>query len=583
MALSEPQPPITSPDSSRDRLDSWKEIAAYLKRDERTVRRWEKEGLPVHRHAHKKQASVYAYRAEIEAWWNDGKPRLEQTRQVPSRVRHVWWALTVVVAAGVVALFASKGTGPRARMSAPPAAPTIRSVAVLPLENLSGDASQEFFADGMTEALITELGKIGELRVISRTSMLRYKGTKKTLQEIARELQVDALVEGTVERSGNRVRITASLVQAAPEKHVWADSFERELQDVLALQADVSRAIANGIQIRLTPQEQAHLVATHSVNPEAYEAYLEGRYFWEKLWPVGDEQANGYFELAIKKDPTWALPYSGLADSYVIPGSNAALPNELCRKAKTAAREALQRDDAASEAHKSLADVEFWCDWDWSSAEREVRRAIELNPNFAGAHGSYGRYLWAMGRSDEGLAETKQAVELDPLSLRIRWDRWLSLYLAGQYDGAAEQCRKMLEIDPNNSLGHLYLGDVDVQKGDLAGAIREFREAGEFPRAISHLGYAYALAARKNDALSILRKLQGLSKQRYIHPDLLAAVYAGLDEKEDAFAWLEKAYRAHSRDLLELRYDPHFATLRSDERFADLLRRIGPPSDETLR
>jgi adenylate cyclase len=382
------------------------------------------------------------------------------------------------------------------------------------------------------------------------------------------------------------VRITANLIQASPEKHLWADSFERDLRDVLALQDDVSRAIANGIRVRLTPQQQARLASGRPVNPQAYEAYLEGRYFWEKLWPFGGQKASEYFELAIEKDAAWALPYSGLADSYLMVGGNSAIPNEFCRKAKDAALEALKKDDETAETHTLLADVETWCDWDWLGAEREVRRAIELNPSFARAHSSRGRYLLTMGRTDEGLAETKQAVELDPLSLRIRWDRWLLLYLAGQYDAAVEQCRKIQEIDPNNDLGHLYCGEVDVQKGNLAQAILELQEAVKISeernphvngRAIAYLAYAFSLAGKKNDAQNLLAKLQEISKQRYLPPDLVAAVYSGLGQKQEAFEWLEKAYRVHARDLLELKYDPHFANLRSDPRFIELVRRIGLP------
>jgi len=492
------------------------------------------------------------------------------------------WFVAGLLAVMLVLFVGFNIGGLRQRLLRTSAAGRIQSLAVLPLENLSGDPAQEYFADGMTEALITDLGKIGELRVISRTSVMRYKSTKKPLGEIASELRVDALVEGTVVRSGDRVRITANLVQASPEKHLWADSFERDLRDVLALQDDVSRAIANGIRVRLTPQEQARLASAHPVDLEAYEAYLEGRYFWEKLWPAGGPKASEYFELATKKDPAWALPYSGLADFYAVDGGNTAIPNESCRKAKAVALEAVKRDDEAAETHAILADVEFWCDWDWVGAEREIRQAIELNPNFARAHSSHGRYLLTLGRADEGLAETKRAVELDPLSLRIRWDRWLLLYMTGQYDGAAEQCRKMQELDPNLGIGHVYCGDVDVQQGKLAEGIQELEKAvallqGSTPRAIAHLGYAYAVAGRKNDAEKQLAQLKEVAKQRHVHPDLLAGVYAGLGQKEEAFEWLEKAYQVHARDLLELKYDPHFANLRSDQRFTELVRRIGLP------
>jgi len=495
--------------------------------------------------------------------------------------RRTWILALAAMLAAAVGLNVG---GLRYRLFGNPAAEHIRSIAVLPLENISRDPDQEYFAEGMTDALINDLGKIGELRVISRTSVMRYKGSKKSLQEIARELQVDSLVEGTVARSGDRVRITANLVQASPEKHLWADSFERDLRDVLALQSDVSRAIANGIQIRLTPQERTRLMSAHSVDPAAYEAYLEGRYFFEKLLPFGGSKARQYFELAIAKDPTWALPYSGLADSFAEGYDHMAIPNEFCRKAKAAALDAVKRDDKVAETHTSLADIEFWCEWDWFGADREARRAIELNPSFARAHSSHGRYLLAMGRTGEGLAETKRAVELDPLSFRIRWDRWLLLYMTGQYDAAAEQCRKIQELDTKQSpsQGRLYCGEVDVAKGNPAQAIRELLEAVTLsepknPRAIANLGYAYALAGRRNDAQEVIAHLMELSKHDYVHPVLVAAVYAGLGEKQDAFEWLEKGYRVHSRDLLELRYDPHFATLRSDPRFADLVRRMGLP------
>jgi TolB-like protein/DNA-binding winged helix-turn-helix (wHTH) protein/Tfp pilus assembly protein PilF len=493
----------------------------------------------------------------------------------------LWISLGVVAA--VLALFLSLNIGGFwQRFLKANAATKVRSVAVLPLENLSGDPAQEYFADGMTEALITNLGKIGQLRVISRTSVMRYKGTNKSLQEIAGDLQVDAVVEGTVARSGDRVRITANLVQASPEKHLWADSFQRDIRNVLDLQDEVSRAIANGIQIKLTPQEQARLGSAHPVDPGAYEAYLEGRYFFEKLWPQEWPKASEYFERAIKQDPTWALPYSGLAEVYTVHGSNMPIPNEFCRKAKATALEALQRDSEAAEPRTILADEECFCEWNWVAAEQEVRRAIEINPNLGRAHSSYGRYLLTMDRIDEALSETKRAVELDPLAFRVKWDRWLVLYMVGQYDEAAEQCRKMQELDVGQGLGHVYCGDVDVQQGKLAAGIQELEKAvtlseGSNPRAIAHLGFAYALAGRKNDAESMLAKLNELSNKQHVHPDLVAGVYAGLGRKEEAFEWLEKAYQVHARDLLELKYDPHFTNLRSDPRFTDLVWRIGLP------
>jgi TolB-like protein/Tfp pilus assembly protein PilF len=488
----------------------------------------------------------------------------------------------------------------------------VQSIAVLPLVNLSGDPAQEYFADGMTEALITDLGKIRQLRVISRTSVMQYKATKKSLPEVARELRVDAFVEGAVARAGDHVRITAKLVQASPEKQLWADSFERDLRDVLALQDDVALAIANRIRVTVTPQEQARLASAHPVNPEALEAYLEGRYFVEKFWPQAAPKAIPYFEVAVKKDPGWALPYSGLANAYQMQGSDMPMPNDICRQAKAMALEAVKRDAEAAEAHASLAGVEFWCEWDWSDFVSEIRQAIELNPNFGRAHGAYGFYLLLTGQTNEGLAETQRATELDPVWYGTRGNRMLSLYLAGHYDGAAEQCRKMQELNPDIDLGRLYCGVVDVENGKLAEGVRELQEAVTLSegrerqvladpayanrkavedllkanpqvadlaysnrRAVAYLAYAYARAGRGNDAQNLLTALLEISKHTNVHPALIARVYAGLGQKEDAFEWLEKAYRVRGRDLLLLQHDPCFASLRSDPRFLDLVRRIG--------
>ena len=527
----------------------------------------------------------YRFIASVERI-DDLPVHLERSSQQWTRLGAVlqpeklWIALGLVAA--ILALLLSLNiSGFRQRFLRASAGTKVHSVAVLPLENLSGDPAQEYFADGMTEALITDLGKIGELRVISRTSVMRFKGTKKPLQEVARELQVDALVEGTVARSGDRVRITANLVQASPERHLWAETYERDIRDVLAMQDDVSRAIANSIQVKLTPKEQARLASAHPVNPEAYEAYLEGRYFLEKLWPRG-AKASEYYKLAIEKDPNWALPYSGLAETYEDAGVNAAIPNESCTEAKATALNAVEKDDTVAETHTILGEVEFWCEWDWASADRDLRRAIEVNPSFAQAHSSYSRYLLAMGRTNEALAESKRAVELDPLSLGIRWDRWLLFYYTGEYVAAEEQCRKMQEIDPTNNLGLLYCGDVAVATGDLARGIQELQESvslseGKHPRAVAHLGYAYAVAGRTADAQAALAQLKEMSTRQYVHPVLVARVCAGLGQRQEAFEWLEAGYRVRSRDLLELKYDPRLASLRTDPRFVDLLRRIGLP------
>ena len=464
-----------------------------------------------------------------------------------------------------------------------PSSSPIRSIAVLPLENLSGP-TQDYFVDGMTDALTTDLGKIGHLRVVSRTSSMRYKGTKESLQEIAKELDVDGFVEGSVERDGDRVRITTSLVQATPEKHVWANTFESNVENVLDIQDGASRAIANAIQVELSPEEKVRLTNAHTVNRQAYDAYLQGRFFADRSLggPGSGEKPAEYFELAVRDDPGWSLPYSELAAIKFMDGVNLAIPNESCTGAKAEALEALKRDPDSAEAHTVLADIYFFCEWNWADAEKEVERAIDLNPNFAQAHSSRGRYLLAMGKSGEMLKETSQAVELDPLAFRIRWDRWLSLYTVGRYDEALAQCRKIEELKPELSLGYLYCGDVYVQKKKFAEAVREEEkalniEAGKNPRTVAHLGYAYALSGRRSEAQKLLERLINLSKSRHVHPDLIALIYVGLGQKNAAFEWLGKAYEVHGRDLLELNYDPQFASLRTDPRFTELTRRIGLP------
>jgi len=497
-----------------------------------------------------------------------------------SRRWKIWSVGGLVVLFGSLLLYLNLGTLWQRlhRLPTP-----IQSIAVLPLENLSGDPTQDYFVDGMTDALTTDLGKIGHLRVISRTSTMRYKGTKEPLKQIARELDVDGLVEGSVSRSGDRVRITANLVQVAPEKHLWADSFEGNIRDVLDLQDDASRAIANAIQIKLSPQEQARLTNSHSVDPQAYDAYLQGRFFSERtLVPADRRKPTEYFEQAIKDDPAWALPYTGLAQMDSIEGSNLPLPNENCTRAKDEALEALKRDPESPEAHTVIADVEYFCEWNWAEAEREVGRAIEINPNLAQAHSSRGRYLLTMGKTGEMLEETRRAVELDPLSFRIRWDRWISLYAVGRYDEALEQCHKIQELNPNLDLGYLYCSDVYVEKGNLTEAVQGYEKAvnltkGNNPRTIAHLAYAYALAGRRNDAQKLLANLIAISMQRHVHPDLIALVYLGLGQKETAIEWLDKAYQVRARDLLDIRYNPQFAGLRTDPRFIDLIRRIGLP------
>jgi len=456
----------------------------------------------------------------------------------------------------------------------------IRSLAVLPLESLSSDPSQEYFADGMTDELITDLSQISALSVISRTSVMPYKRARKPLPQVARELNVDAVVEGTVLRSGDRVRITAQLIQVSADKHIWSQSYEGDLRDTLALQNKVARAIADQIRISLTPQEQAALKNVKAVNPEAYVSNLKGRYFWNKRTADGLKTAVAYFDQAIENDPTYARAYAGLADSYALMGDwqyGVLTPKEALPRAEAAAIKALELDSTLGEAHTSLAFTLDGFDWDWGSAEREFKRALELNPGYATAHHWYAWHLALVGRNAEAIAEMKRAQNLDPLSLIISADLAELLVIAHSYDESIEQSRKTIEMDPNFALAHNQLAQAYIQKEMYSEAISELEKAvrlsGGSPICTANLARAYAASRRRNEALKLLSDLKEGSNPVYSRATEIAMVYAALGDKNQAMSWLEKGYEERFNPGVLLR--PGFDPLRSDPRFQDILRRLG--------
>jgi TolB-like protein/DNA-binding winged helix-turn-helix (wHTH) protein/Flp pilus assembly protein TadD len=460
------------------------------------------------------------------------------------------------------------------------ASPEIRSIAVLPFESLSGDASQDYFADGMTDELITDLGQISTLRVISRTSTMTYKRVRKLLPEIARELDVEAVVEGTVLRSGEQVRITAQLIQVPVERHMWAQSFEGDLRDTLALQNRAARAIAEQIGATVNQREQAALRNPKEVNPAAYEAYLKGRYFWNKRTGDGLKKAIDYFDRAIEKDPNFAKAYTGLADSYALSGDweyGILSPQDAFPKAKAAATKALSVDDHLAEAHTSLAFIIDLYEWDWESAEKEYKRAIALYPGYATAHHWYAWHLIVTGRSSEGIAQLRTAESLDPLSLIISADLADALCTAHLYDEAVQKSKKTLEMDPNFAIGHYELGQALEQKHMHDEAISEFQRAielaGHSGAFDSNLGYAYAVSGRKEEAIKIVNDLEARHDQNPSADANIALIYVGLGDRDQAMIWLDKAYQARFNPSILLR--PAWDPLRSDARFQDLLRRIG--------
>ena len=460
--------------------------------------------------------------------------------------------------------------------------PVIRSLAVLPLESLSSDASQDYFADGMTDELISDLGQISALRVISRTSVMRYKHTRKPLPQIARELNVDAVVEGTVLRSGDQVRITAQLIEASADKHLWSQSYEGELRDTLALQNQVASAIADQIRINVNPQEQAALKTVRVVNPQAYESFLKGRYFWNKRTADGLKVALAYFNQAIEEDPNYAQAYSGLADTYALLGDwqyAVMTPKEALPKAKAAATKALELDGALGEAHNSLAFCLDGFDWDFNSAGKEFQRAIELNPGYATAHHWYAWHLSLLGRHDEAIAEMKKAEALDPLSLIINADLAELLVLAHSYDESIRQSRKTIEMDPNFALAHNQLAQAYLQKHMNDDAIAELQKAshlsGGSSTVLANLARAYAATGKRSEVIKLLNDLKKRSNPIYSHGSEIAVVYVALGDKDQAMNWLEKSYEERFNPGVLLR--PGFDSLRSDPRFEDLVRRIGLP------
>ncbi len=460
-------------------------------------------------------------------------------------------------------------------------------LAVLPFENLTGDTEQEYFSDGLTEEMITQLGRMHpeRLAVIARTSAMQYKRTNKGTQQIGRELGVDYILEGSVRRAGDHVRISAQLIQVRDQTHLWAESYERDLRDILALQADVARAITQQIQLKLTPQAEARLGSAHPVNPEAYELYLKGRYLWNKRTEQGYKKAIEYFEQALEKEPQYAAAYSGLADCYFLLGAYSGLPfRSAMPKAKAAALKALELEPELAEAHTSLGFIQAFHDWKYEDAEREFKRAIEINPNYPTAHHWYGIFLFRMGRMDEAVAESQRALELDPLSLIINTDLALTYYFARQHDRAIEQSRKTLDMDPNFALALYTLGMAYGEKAMYRDAIEALQKAatlaGDNPVILGELGRIYAASGNKAEATRILRELQMTSRRHYVAPETIAVVYAELGEKGQAIHWLEKAYAERSTFMVSLKTEPSLDSLRSDPRFQDLLRRVGLPQEE---
>lgn len=527
----------------------------------------------------KKPERRFATAGEVtQALQSAGATRTAMAPARPRRRRRPW-AIASVAAAAVllVAVFVAlfrPGVGTR------PAIPgRIESLAVLPLENLSGDSQQGYFADGMTDALITRLAQIGSLRVISRTSTMRYRGSGKSLREIARELHVSTVVEGSVLRSGNRVRISAQLVDAKADRNLWADTYEREVGDVIELQRDLAAAITEQIHVQLTSREREALARTQRVNPEAYDEYLKGRQESATRTKAGLEAARRHFLTAAEIDPKFALAYAGLAGVYLLQEVYSGLrPEEALPWAEEAARKALAIDGQLAEAYPALGMVKVYRRWDWDGAEADFKRAIELRPNYATAHHWYSILLRDRGRFDEAIAEARRALELDPLSLIMNANLGDAYFFARRYPDAIRQHRLGRDLDPGFAPTHLYLGMAFAQNGDIDSAIVACQTAralsGVGTYGLGGLGYVLARAGRRSDAERVLDELQKLAARGQAVPFDIGLVWVGLAKGERALEWIEKASREQPEGVKDLGVDPRFDVLRSDLRFREILRQL---------
>src|SRR5579864_836126 len=497
-------------------------------------------------------------------------PLLPAPGEPPGRVSR--WnraaALTIAITAllALVVWGASYLHSPRSRDI-----PRISSLAVLPLENLSGDPNQDYFSDGMTDELITDLARLPGVWVISRTSTVHYKRTTKTMPQIARELNVDGVIEGTVVRIGDRVRIRTQLIYAPSDQHIWAEAYERDIKDVLRLQANLAQEIARNIRLELTTQQQVDLRASHVVDPEVHELYLKGRYFWNKRDNAGLHKAVDYFEQAVTKDSNYPQAYAGLADAYGLLG--------MMAEAKAAAEKALQLNPDLAEAHASLGLIAPFLDWNWAEGKEHFERALLLNPNYATAHHWYAEaYLMPTGHVEQALSELRMARTLDPLSPVITTDLGKELYFARHYDEAVIEFRRALELDPDFVSAHNWLSDTFLEKGMYAEAIAELEKTKPFKEDrvyIRQTAYLHARMGKKAAARKELAESLELSQEKEVSLGAVALVYAALGDREKTFSWLEKAYTAKSSFLTTLKFWSVFDPIRSDARFTDLIRRVG--------
>jgi len=529
----------------------------------------------------------YQHASDVKADLKRLKRNTESGKAVPSDTATARWSHRTMLIGAVALGFAIAVIAVAAFYLGSSGRAPINSVAVLPFTNASGDPNAEYLSDGITEGVIDRLSGLPNLKVISRTSAFRYKQREIEPQKVARELGVEALVMGRVIQRGDDLSVSAELVEAREDRQLWGEQYSRKLADIVSIQQEIATAISGNLRVRLTSEEKTRSAKTYAANPEAYQLYLNGRYHANKGTYDGLMKGNEYFQQAIAKDPNYALAYAGLADSYVQLGGWLIYlpPSEAGPKAKAAAMKALELDDSLAEAHAALARAQYFYGWDWPSAEREFKRAVELNPNSAISHQGYSELLLARVRFDESIAEAMRALELDPLSPQIVGNLAYVYLVMRRYDESIAQHQKALDLDPNAAWIRTDIAWAYALKGAYAQAIAEYDKIPEQAKVVAaenqfvanRLGWVYAVSGRRADALKIANGFKTLSAQTYVDFYPLAAIYAGLGQKEEAFQWLEKAYVEHSSGMPSLATDPFWYGMRSDPRFADLLRRMGLP------
>src|SRR5256714_55327 len=454
-----------------------------------------------------------------------------------------------------------------------------KSIAVLPFVNMSADKNDEYLSDGVSEELITALSKITGLQVKARTSSFAFKGKNEDIQKIGELLHVSHLLEGSVAKAGNKLRITAQLIQTADGNHLWSDTYDREMQDIFAVRSEVAQQVAETLKVRLLGEEKRKIDKKPTENLEAYNLYRQGRYYGDRVSEEGIKKALPFFEQAIQKDPRFALAYAGMADTYVAAADAFIAPREAFSKAKEAAQKAIELDDTLAEAHASLGLLHYHYDWDWAAAEKEFKRALVLNPQSACSYAAYSQFLGGMGRVEEANEQGRRALELDPLSVTARWCLGWAFLSAGRNDEAIEQLSKAMELDPSSAWARTFLGRAYLSKGMQQRGIEELetahRDEPDDVFVLGLLGYGYAVTGRRADALRVLQRFDEMEKRRYVSRAARVYVYAGLGDKDKAFEWLEKAYQERSDALAWFRQEPESKSLRSDPRFAVLMRKIG--------